>query len=1485
MSTPKRFTTFPTPRFAAKAPPPSRLAATARLRPAQTAGRVVARLLLAAWVVAACGRPAVADEKELFAGTFAAGALAKPWKTIGGTWRVQQGVLKQVDAGLDDPSKAVLVAGDAEEMASGIVVTAKLRLDTWKGDDQARAGVGVCCDPENGYGLNLAFNRGQLQFVHDYVAWAPGCAFSYKTGTWYWMKLCKTAGALRGKAWRDGEPEPVDWMVSWTGFDDSLTGYPALMGSSGGPGADGTTVSFAQCRVTRVGPSAAAYYAKRATWHDTMAASLDALARLEAPAAAASDRKTADARRESLWRRLRRDFPDPQWRRQMAWERQDGVWPQTGPSGTVAAIAARYAGATRAGLAEEARRLAGAVKTPADLESLRRLYYRSQEIEEAVARWDDAKILSLRLAIEDLWRTFPAQYAKGPEYLRRLAEIETALAASRTGPGNAHSSATGVASRAAQPRSPERFHAAAQQFQTLRTEALLANPLMGFDRLVLVKRADAGQKTPRPKIRGEAGNFVGNDAVGFLNGLPINFQGNAYLREIVFDNEIAVLSPVRPDGRLTTLYRPEKPVFVGDVKMHFDADRLLFSSVGSHDRWQIFEVGVDGSRVRQVTRGEENDVDNYDSCYLADDRILFASSACFQSVPCERRCDEVANFCVINADGSAMRRLCFDQDHNFYPSMMIDGRILYTRWEYTDIAHAFTGRLMTMNPDGTGQRAHYGSGSFWPNRIFYARPIPKCPTKFVAIVTGHHGTARAGELVVFDVAKGRRQAEGAVQRIPGRGKTVEAKMVDNLVDASWPKFLHPYPLSDKYFLAACQPNPQSHWGIYLVDVFDNMLLLREEDGCVLFEPAPVQKTPRPPVMPDRVNLASREGTVYLKDIYIGSGLKGVPRGAVKKLRLFTYHFNYYGTSGIEDYVGMDGPWDVRRVLGTAPVSADGSAYFTVPANTPIAVQPLDAEGKAVQLMRSWFTAMPGEAVTCVGCHEHANNAPPQLAAGGPGGLPARIEPWRGPVRGFSWDREVQPALDKYCVGCHDGRPQAGGAVAIDLRRAEPKSMPLSPFPFPPSFYELRRLVRSPGLEGPSVIPVADYHADANPLVQMLRKGHHNVRLDDEAWDRLITWIDMNAPAYGTWLEIPTVRNRQQYLKRPTEYFSAWLRPSPIDEIQNFRRRRIDMQRRYGGVDEDPEVIPALPSEPVRAEMPPPEEPPTQTPALAGWPFDAVEAQRRQSAAAGPTRLEIELGAGVKMDMVRIPAGEFVLGDPVGYPDERPRGSVKIQRPFWIGACEVTNEQFHQFRSSHDSGSEPMLWLKWHPGHFAALDQPRQPVARVSWLEARAFCDWLSQKTGKRFSLPDEAQWEWACRAGGDAPWNFGASAAEFPAFANLADTSLLDLGRLGALEKVKPFFAVETGNDKQVVAAPVGSYRPNAWGLFDMHGNVGEWTASAHLPYPFRADDPRHAAADTRKVVRGGSWRERADLARSACRTSYQPWQRVFNVGFRVVCQ
>ncbi|MEI6646009.1 MAG: SUMF1/EgtB/PvdO family nonheme iron enzyme [bacterium] len=1072
--------------------------------------------------------------------------------------------------------------------------------------------------------------------------------------------------------------------------------------------------------------------------------------------------------------------------------------------------------------------------------------------------WDAAKAQALRLAIDDLSTTFGARYPQGPDYLKRLSQIERAVALAAS---------DGVAAEAA-----------ARPFEALRAEALLANPLLDFDQLLLVKRADAKrffkglpwkeqvakQNELLSQFKGILRNFVGNDLVGFLNGLPINYQGNNFLREVQFDNEIAVLSSIRPGGTLTTLYRPEKPVFVGDMKLHFDAGRLMFSSIGNNGRWQVFEINADGKGLRQVTRGDEPDVDNYDPCYLADDRVLFDSSIPFQSIPCEYGADEVGNLCVANADGSGLRRLCFDQDHNYYPSLMADGRILYLRWEYTDLAHAFTGRLMSMNPDGTGQRAHYASSGYWPNRIFYAKPIPGHPSKFVGIVSGHHGTARAGELIVFDVSRGRQEAQGAVQRIPGRGKTVEAKVVDNLVGGSWPKFLHPYPLSDKYFIASCQPTPQSLWGIYLVDTFDNMLLLREEKDCVLFEPVPIRKSFRPPVLPPRVKLASKEATVYLQDIYIGSGLEKLPRGTIKKLRVFTYNFSYYGMAGVKDSVGMDGPWDIHQILGTVPVAPDGSAYFIVPANTPIALQPLDSEGKAVQLMRSWFTAMPGESVSCIGCHEPPNGTP--AGATRVARDPVPITPWRGPARGFSWEREVQPVLDKYCVGCHNGQPRPGGAPIADLRGAKPKVMPNTWYAFPPSYYALWRHVRKPGLEGPSIVPLADYHADVSPLVRMLRKRHHNVQLDEEAWDRLVTWIDLNAPAYGSWLEMPGA-------------------VSHFQEIQQVYKRRMEMMRLYGGSTLDPEAFPVVTNAPIIAQMPAPEPPPVSVAKPAGWPFDAAEAHSRQTVSGTSPRRVIELGDGVRMELVPIPAGEFILGDPAGSHDERPVSVVKIARPFWMATCEVSNEQYKRFDPLHDSGLEITLGMKWSADFFLKLNEPKQPVCRVSWCEAFAFCEWLSKKTGKRFTLPDEAQWEWACRAGSDTAWNFGTSTTNFPAFANLADSKLLELGKKPKPENASPFFATESGNDQHVISSPVGSYLPNPWGLYDMHGNVAEWTGSTELPYPFNATDPCHAATDTRKIVRGGSWRETARWARSGCRGSYPPWQGVFNVGFRVIVE
>ncbi|NLE36439.1 MAG: hypothetical protein GX621_00275, partial [Pirellulaceae bacterium] len=476
----------------------------------------------------------------------------------------------------------------------------------------------------------------------------------------------------------------------------------------------------------------------------------------------------------------------------------------------------------------------------------------------------------------------------------------------------------------------ERFCRVYLAASRLERQVAAGNPLLDFDRLLLVRR-----KANSPEL-----------------GLPQNWQSNCILPKSGFNDDIAVLSPLGPEGALQTLYRPEKPSFIGDVDLHFDADRLLFSSIGTRDCWHVFEIRADGSGTRQLTPSEHADVDHYDACYLPCGDIIFSSNASFAAVPCVNGSTRVATLYRMDADGKNIRQLCFDQEHNWCPTVLPNGRVLYLRWEYTDTPHSHDRVLFHMNPDGTGQMEYYGSNSYWPNSLFYARPIPGSSTKFVGIVSGHHGVRRMGELTVFDVAQGRREADGVVQRIPGHGRKVEPKIEDQLVDGSWPKFLHPFPLNEKYYLVAAKPTPEALWGIYLVDVFDGMLLLREEPGFALLEPVPLRKTPTPPVVADKVDPQRTDAVVYMTDVYSGGGLEGIPRGAVKQLRVLSYHYLYHGMGGPQGVVGMEGPWDIKRILGTVPVDEDGSAVFRVPANTPIAVQPLDGEGKALQLMRS-----------------------------------------------------------------------------------------------------------------------------------------------------------------------------------------------------------------------------------------------------------------------------------------------------------------------------------------------------------------------------------------------------------------------------------------------------------------------------------------------------------------------------------------------------
>ncbi len=1044
-----------------------------------------------------------------------------------------------------------------------------------------------------------------------------------------------------------------------------------------------------------------------------------------------------------------------------------------------------------------------------------------------------------RLAITDLIETFGQRYPKGPEYLTRLNNIK------QSGDVTVW-----------------------EKLAKLKREALLANPLLDFKQLVLLKRK-----------RGQL-------------GLPVNHKCNSGIEQTGYDNEIALLTSVRGKAPLRTLFRPKGSQFVGEFDLHFDGDRLLFT-MPSRGTWQIWEINVDGRGLRQVSKGKQPDVDNFDPCYLPDGGIVFASTASYHAVPCWHGIERACGLFRMNGDGTGMRQLCFDQDLDLHPAVLSSGQVVYSRWDYSGPLHMYLRPLMVMNPDGTGQRALYGSNSYWPNALYYPRGIPGSPNKLVAIAAGYHGVPRMGELVVIDLAKGRHEEKGIVQRIPGRNKPIEPIIRDNLVKDSWPKYLHPFPLNEKYFLVAAQLKRKSPWGIYLVDVFDNIVPVRVNPKYDFFEPLPVAKSSTPPAIADRVDLKRDDAVVYVHNLYQGPGLKGVPKGTIKRLRLAAYEFGYPGMAG-PDKIGCGGPWEAMKILGTVPVYEDGSASFRIPANTPLTIQPLDEEGKAVQLMRTWYTAMPGERVSCVGCHEESTDTAAPRYDVASSLKPVDITPWYGPARGFDFEREVQPVLNQHCASCHDGQPREDKRTIPDLRSEklvkQYAGRPLSDLGarrlhpdmrrmlggtslrYTPAYEALLPYIRRVNVEDDVHLLVpGEYHADTSELIQMLKKGHHGVKLKREGWDRLVTWIDLNGPCHGSWDEVCTV---------------------PDGAVQ----RRRELEKEYGGSQVNSISLPIKqrrPIAPVRQMLS--TEKNSTIPKVTGWPFSKEEAQRRQAAQGAFTKT-IDLGDGISLKLTRVPAGEFVMGSVAGKSDERPLAKVALKKDYWIGECEITNEQFRQFNSGHDS----RLFTKRYQGSDGpglSLNEPKQPAVRVSWQQAMAFCQWLSKKTGSKFTLPSEAQWEYACRAGHASEFSYGGINTDFSPWANVADKALsLPPRPTGGLESnitahhgVGVFLsAIYGGNilcdhrfdDHAIATSAVGSYRPNAWGLYDMHGNVAEWTRDSYLSYSYAVAGQSDGE---KKVVRGGSWVDRPERCRSAFRLNYPSWQRVHNVGFRVV--
>ena len=1174
-----------------------------------------------------------------------------------------------------------------------------------------------------------------------------------------------------------------------------------------------------------------------------------------------------------------------------------------------------------------------------------------------------------RLAVEDLART--------PSYdaARHRAAVE-ALAARRDW-AVAHLNPTNADGRAEAIALVEGYRA-----------ALLANPRLDADQILCVRRHLKNSVWPTNTY----GTVGGSDGPPYrkralsrdLGLLGLNAHNHMDLRRTGFTNEIAVISNLRATPAFTTLYRPSDTSIVRDLDLDFDASRILFTSYrGTNNLLGVFEIEIKSppsvalsapaalsgpsglSKLsREATLSAEGalnhlkgearlnqaklvspedghyDIQWWDACYLPNrDQVIMLGTGAYQFLPCE---DGNFPMCVLyrvdRRTGETIQ-LTYEQDSDYTPVVLNDGRVAYTRWEYSDIQHYFSRELMTMNPDGIGQLALWGSGSYFPTFFCGARSVPDDPHLLVMMAGGHHGRAEHGRMLLLDPTLARKypvafdppdrewgppkhalriptrrfpaRETGLVHEFPGRGETVEGDLCDLQVDNQFargkPYFAHPWPLGGAYFLASAKLGNEGRFGIYLVDSFDNIVLLAEADDGALFEPILLAPRKRPPVIPDRRVPGAKTATVHIADIYNGPGLAGVPRGTVKKIRVFAYHYCYHRTGGHVS-TGLDkveAGWDLKRVLGTVNVEPDGSACFEMPANTPVSFQPLDADGAAVQLMRSWTVGMPGERVSCTGCHEdNRTSITTSRTQADRKPIQKITPPDADGIRPWGFANELYPHLVASCSSCHK----------------EKLATPESAYRF------LHPYIRRGGAE--SELPILnplEFHASTSPLVQMLKKGHHGARLGADGWRQLYTWIDLNCVFYGKWSPKGFKSNSfvlgcTNQVERRKELLATYADLSDDPEAEYDRYAAIVASRLSAASQlsapsglsaasqlsaptalSGPSGLSRLSREAtlrgeaplnnlkLRGEAPLNNlklrgEAPLNNLTLKGWPMDTLQAANAQLGAidqiAPVTTKTLILGAGTSMTFRRIPAGSYIMGSTNGYPDEVSH-VVRIEKPFWLSEMEVDNAQYHAFDPTHDSRSQDQWGFdQVMPGHVG--NHRRQPVVRVSREEAAAFCAWLSTNCNVRAALPTEEQWEWAARAGTDTPFPWGGLDDDFGKYANFADKSTRWMystwDGAASIQVRRPYKADmnyplrdDRFEDDWFTLNFTGRTRCNLWGLYDMHGNAAEWTATT--------------TPDGRAVARGGSFASRPKDATSSFKTYYLPWQKVYDVGFRVMLE
>lgn len=620
---------------------------------------------------------------------------------------------------------------------------------------------------------------------------------------------------------------------------------------------------------------------------------------------------------------------------------------------------------------------------------------------------------------------------------------------------------------------------------------------------------------------------------------------------------LLILDGLHPGGRVRKLF-PPKPGSFWRPDLSFDGKKVLFCFKAYDEKsFHLYEIKLDGTGLRQLT---DSDYDDIDPIYLPDGHIIFTSTRGNTYVRCGpyiysyvlARCDQ---------NGSNVYLISRNSEPDFVPALLNDGRVIYSRWEYSDKDQNRVQSLWTTNQDGTGTSVFWGNQSVWPDHLAEPRSIPGS-RRVMFTGVGHHNWF-IGSIGIVDPKKGFNFPHGLTQVTWDRAWGEVGNPPGTIRESpryhasgAYRGYLGAYPLSKEDFLVSAR-GKDNKFRVYLMDIYGNRELIYEGVYNAWYA-VPVKSRPRPPRQADIVEWPGtgrdrqpvKPGLFYNLDVY--QGLPELPRGSVKYLRVFHQADSPYSTW--KKLFAFSGPVisavqseAVKRIVSVVPVEKDGSVFFEAPAGKALFFQLLDEHYQALHTMRSFTGIMPGERRGCVGCHESRSVAPlgkSSLALKRP---PTKLSPPPWGMESIGYHRFVQPVLNRYCGKCHQGDGKARKVFDLTVRPApgvfrghfkQPYLTLLGPAAWPHPAPDADQ----PGFGLAGAIPVyglkpneayrqnpttdkrttiwrtlrpMQYLSFKSPLIERAGSGkHYQVKVDPSNLRRLIAWVDANCPYLG-----------------------------------------------------------------------------------------------------------------------------------------------------------------------------------------------------------------------------------------------------------------------------------------------------------------------------------------------------------------------------------